>query len=464
MPSSTLSLAIGSWDCKEIVPEKYRRRNNFTCKSIKGLRQPCRLIGPTSMVSLAYQELQRYIPVCMKEVHKCLGPYPFTRLDILIVPPCFDSLGMACPSVMYISQSLLSMDYSMCVRIAHEICHSWFGLVIGPTDWTEEWLTEGFCSYLEDIIHINVKVRMKLIEESDAVEERQLRSYLKYKTLLNEINTTDDKLQMLRPNKDLPQTSKSYVKDGMNPDKRFLQVHYLKGFFLLCYLENFVGKDRFLKTLHAYIIRYHKELVTSQEVITFIFNALPELSKETGLTENMIYEDWLDKPGMPQGLDDYKIPGDNMQIRCVNKQVEMFRMYLPSKGSRKRKRTPSTLPSLENLSSLQLVLFLEVLLEEDNIPCDLITYLKTKYCLMDQNADVQHRWCELVIKHKLKRCYKDLEQFIMNHQAMGVYLFGEMVLSGCKQQKKLAEKCFNSLKVHMEPDPLSTVNSMLYGT
>lgn len=45
----------------------------------------------------------------------------------------------------------------MCVRIAHEICHSWFGLAIGPKDWTEEWLTEGFCSYMEDIVHLKVK-------------------------------------------------------------------------------------------------------------------------------------------------------------------------------------------------------------------------------------------------------------------------------------------------------------------
>jgi hypothetical protein len=47
---------------------------------------------------------------------------------------------------------------------------------------------------------------------------------------------------------------------------------------------------------------------------------------------------------------------------------------------------------------------------------------------------------------------------------MGVYLYGEMVLSGCKHQKKIAEECFNSLKTHMEPDPYSTVKSMIYGT
>ena len=41
----------------------------------------------------------------------------------------------------------------MMVRLSHEISHSWFGLIIGALDWTEEWLSEGFATYVEDHIH-----------------------------------------------------------------------------------------------------------------------------------------------------------------------------------------------------------------------------------------------------------------------------------------------------------------------
>ena len=41
----------------------------------------------------------------------------------------------------------------MLIRLSHEISHSWFGLVIGALDWTEEWLSEGFATFAEDHIH-----------------------------------------------------------------------------------------------------------------------------------------------------------------------------------------------------------------------------------------------------------------------------------------------------------------------
>ena len=53
---------------------------------------------------------------------------------------------------MFLSPSMLCGDGSMAVRLAHEISHAWFGLLIGPRDWTEEWLTEGFATFCEDII------------------------------------------------------------------------------------------------------------------------------------------------------------------------------------------------------------------------------------------------------------------------------------------------------------------------
>jgi len=56
------------------------------------------------------------------------------------------------PNLAFLSQSILSSDGGLRVRVAHEITHAWFGLLIGAKDWTEEWLSEGFATYLEDTV------------------------------------------------------------------------------------------------------------------------------------------------------------------------------------------------------------------------------------------------------------------------------------------------------------------------
>ena len=73
----------------------------------------------------------------------------------------FLSFVFPSPHIIFLSQSVLCAGspgsgetaLGLCgSRLCHEIAHSWFGLVIGARDWTEEWISEGFATYLEDII------------------------------------------------------------------------------------------------------------------------------------------------------------------------------------------------------------------------------------------------------------------------------------------------------------------------
>ena len=137
----------------------------------------------------------------------------------------------------------------MLIRISHEISHSWFGLVIGALDWTEEWLSEGFATFCEDYIHTHALAILKKecpkqefesmfgnssdgSEETfvaDSNEANELRALIRYLTLNSELQNIDDEaMQKLRPTEghklqDL-QRNVDFVKNGLNPQMSFTQV------------------------------------------------------------------------------------------------------------------------------------------------------------------------------------------------------------------------------------------------
>ncbi|KAF2982998.1 hypothetical protein EK904_011659, partial [Melospiza melodia maxima] len=70
---------------------------------------------------------------------------------------------------------------------------------------------------------------------------------------------------------------------------------------------------------------------------------------------------------------------------------------------------------------------------------------------------VRHRWCELVIKHKYEPGYGDIERFLREDQAMGVYLYGELMVNEDAKQQELARKCFAAAQEHMDASSAKVV-------
>ncbi|XP_031440959.1 aminopeptidase O-like [Clupea harengus] len=87
--------------------------------------------------------------------------------------------------------------------------------------------------------------------------------------------------------------------------------------------------------------------------------------------------------------------------------------------------------------------------------------LERTYSLRMQDAEVKHRWCELVVKHKHSAAYKDVEDFLIDNQAMGVYLYGELMVHEDSRQQALARRCFSLTQEHMDPAALSVVSEMI---
>ncbi|KAG8595957.1 hypothetical protein GDO81_001686 [Engystomops pustulosus] len=110
----------------------------------------------------------------------------------------------------------------------------------------------------------------------------------------------------------------------------------------------------------------------------------------------------------------------------------------------------------------QLILLLDLLLEEKKICGKTLQCLKKTYNLQEQDAEVRHRWCELVIKHKYTTSYNDVEAFLLQDQAMGVYLYGELMVNEDARQQELAHRCFAAVRDQMDVSCVKVVGEMLF--
>ncbi|KAG9331476.1 hypothetical protein JZ751_018876 [Albula glossodonta] len=154
--------------------------------------------------------------------------------------------GRESPHMVFLSQSVLSGDQSLCgSRLCHEIAHSWFGLAIGARDWTEEWISEGFATYLEDIIW--------------AQEQWRLKASLRWRRLCDELRNSEEELQVLRATSCSSFWPVKSVKIAFFDFSAFLSASTMGSLFYL----------------------------------------------RQGLTIEAVYADWLDTPGIPERRRDH---------------------------------------------------------------------------------------------------------------------------------------------------------------
>ncbi|KAL4236056.1 Aminopeptidase O [Mactra antiquata] len=460
VPSSTLALAIGHWECCEIISN-----DNIIDSLDSPDIIPCSLYCSTCKLELAETLLKNYIPRCMKAAFNLLGPHPFKRLNIVIVPSSFASLGMASLSLIFLSQSTLSADGHMLIRVAHEISHSWFGLVIGPSDWHEEWLSEGFCTFTESIIHSYADET----PEKDFKLEQEIYDYLKYQTLTSELQSVSEDLQSLRhcsKDNSTQASDTKFVVNGVNPDKGFLQLHYLKGYFLLRYLEKKVGSYKFHQYLQLFVTTFNHMLIDSMDVLRLFFKMFPE-KRTDDFCEEIIFQTWLNAPGVPKELNKpamvdniYEQETSNLEKTIIEANQTLLKLH----WRKRQKLDICTMLVVPELKIVQILLLLDKLLQYNNIHHSILIHLNNGFQFSHSNADVRHKWCELVVKHKLLDCYHDVGNFLIADQAMGVYLFGELIISRNKEQRKLALECYKNIENDMEDGVKTIVKTMLFGS
>ena len=295
-----------------------------------------------------------------------------------------------------------------------------------------------------------------------------LRRSLRFQTLTDELESTPVEHQIIRPmgGQELrdSETQIRYVKNGQNPEMSYTQVHYLKGFFLLHHLCDLVGgHENFFKFLRHYIHDlFHGKLVHSTDFLDLYFVTFQHIfSPKT--SQEMVREicaNWLDTESLPSTV---KKANRNINSSLFDHVTEAFEGWRKTFSSQKRspikrKSFEVTMAPIMNNSKVkefhpeQLLIFLELLLRCDSLNYKaLLRQLNEAIVFNDCNGEIQHRICEIIVKAKSVDFYPFLEQFLVEHQALGVYLYGEIGISNHKPLKKLGNEVFQLLGDEYDP-------------
>ncbi|CAD5117370.1 DgyrCDS6148 [Dimorphilus gyrociliatus] len=470
VPSFTLCIAVGKWDSKVLAPisESFLSKNakqfecfhDTPCPITYCLNEvlPCTIYAPTSRLQLVYDNLKFTLHRCVDVLKKFLGPHPFYRMDIVLFPASSQDLAFANPNILFLSESFLSNDYRFILKLVHEISHSWFGLLIGAKDWTEEWLSEGFATFVEDLLI------EELIENENPKEIREIRYRMRLSTLKSELAHTDKNLQALRPNKgeDVYENEEvKFIKNGMNPEKQFTQVHYLKGYFLLSYLYEYSGAESFKLFLREYVMLYHGSMVNSKDVLTLFFRMNPQLEDPIKFNDTYLYKVWLDSAELPECLTERLDENNTLYKQCL--EAEKFWKGLKLRKSRKKRKIDFSQIRKMNCFQLELLLDLIIRWTSKRMNTQCMKHLNEVYRFDECNADIRHRWSELVIRTDYAPAFDELRNFLLNNQAMGVYLYGEASILGSRRLKSLVIECFRAIEDEMEEGARKAVRVMLFG-
>jgi aminopeptidase N len=86
-------------------------------------------------------------PSAIRWLESRLGPYPFDRAGIVVVPS-----GSAMETQTLVTFGAENYRYGRrTVRqtVVHELAHAWYGDTVTPADWSDVWMNEGMATYLE---------------------------------------------------------------------------------------------------------------------------------------------------------------------------------------------------------------------------------------------------------------------------------------------------------------------------
>lgn len=205
-----------------------------------------------------------------------LGPYPWGRYDMIVLPPSFPFGGMENPRLAFMTPTLIAGDKSLVSTVAHELAHSWTGNLVSNATWRDLWLNEGFTTYFTN----------RIVEAVYGKEQAELEVVLEHGRLYEAIASTALTAQTLPANM-----------QQQDPNEAFNRFTYDKASMFVHDLEQRLGREAFDKFLFQYVQRFAFEAITTETFVSYAKQTLL-LEHADKITEAELLE-WIYGEGMP---------------------------------------------------------------------------------------------------------------------------------------------------------------------
>lgn len=371
------------------------------------------------------------IPKFIAAAEELAGPYVWGRYDCLVLPPSFPYGGMENPCMTFVTPTLLAGDKSLVNVVAHEIGHSWTGNLVTNAQWNGFWLNEGPTVYLE----------RRIIGLLEGEKMFQFMAVLGWSTLRATVDTwgRDHPFTKLVPD----------LSNGVDPDDAFSKIPYEKGFALLYHIESVVGKDNFIPFFKSYIQKFAQQPLGPDDFKEYCVQYFS--GKGINSPSTIDWEEWFYGTGMPPVTNNY-------DTSLANEAFSLAESWARFSSATTQNATEPDFPSMQKWSTLQIVAFLDKLLElcEDKpLTLETIHAIECANELLKttKNSEINCAWYMIKLKSGDESVIPPLKDFLKSQGRMKYLkpLYRALYESSIPNAKELATKIFNENKPQYHP-------------
>ena len=207
-----------------------------------------------------------------------MGEYEWGKYNVLVLPKSFPFSGMENPCLSFCSPCLINGDKSLVDIVAHELIHSWSGNLVTNENWRDFWLNEGITMFLQRKI-IGMWKGVDYAKMDGILGLFYIEEYL-------DIFGEDSTFTTLRPNL-----------TGVNPDDKYSDIPYEKGYNLMYYIEGLIGEEIMKLFFQKYFVDFKYKSVDYYVFKDYFIDFCKNYNVSDDILNKIDWDAWIFQPG-----------------------------------------------------------------------------------------------------------------------------------------------------------------------